>query len=50
MVRNSFALIGRDLVRDNGQAVIQLHGIAVDDLAIEADREVDSQLPEVVSR
>jgi len=50
MMRNAFRLILRDLVGDNGQPTIQLHGVAVDDLAIILSRDFYCQLPAVVSK
>jgi hypothetical protein len=50
MMRNTLGLILRDLVGDDRQATIQLHRIAVDDLAIILSREFYRQLPVVVSK
>jgi hypothetical protein len=42
-------LLGRYLVRDNGQFCIELHRITVDDLAIMSFRYLDCKLSAVVS-
>jgi hypothetical protein len=49
-VRNPFRFILRDLVGDNGQPMIQLHSISIDDFAIVLSRDLYSQLPLVVSK
>jgi hypothetical protein len=36
-----FLLVLRDLVRDHGKAVVELHGVAVDDFAIESTGYLD---------
>jgi hypothetical protein len=42
VVRHTLALLDGHLVREDGQAIVQLHGVAVDDLAIEALGKLNS--------
>lgn len=48
MMRNPFHFIRRDLICDDGQSLVQLHGIPIDDLAIKSTSYLHSQLPEVI--
>jgi len=41
MMRHTLLLKERNLVGDDGQAMIHLHGVAIDDLTIETCREID---------
>jgi hypothetical protein len=49
MMRNAFGLFICNLVRDDRQTVIQLHRISIDNFAIEFARDLDGQLPAVIS-
>ena len=44
VVWDSFAFIFQNFVRDNGQTIIKLHGITIDDLAIESSGNVYCKL------
>jgi hypothetical protein len=48
-MRNTFHLMFRNFVRDDGQPFIQLHRIAVDNFAIKSTSYLDGQLPAVMS-
>jgi hypothetical protein len=48
-MRDTFHLVFRDLVRNDGQPFIQLHCIAVDNFAIKSTSYLDGQLPAVMS-
>ncbi|KAG7134354.1 hypothetical protein HYQ45_007672 [Verticillium longisporum] len=44
VVGDAAALDSRHLVGDDGEALVQLHGVGVDDLAAEARREFDGEV------
>ena len=44
MVRNAPLLLGGQLVRDDGQALVHLHRIGIYDLAVESGRQLDGKL------
>lgn len=48
-MRHALHLIRRDLVSNHRQPLIQLHSISIDDLAIEPARQLNRQLPAVIS-
>jgi len=47
---DSSLLIYWYLVGDNGQSIVHLHGVSVDDLSIEAQCEVNRKLPVLVGQ
>ena len=48
-MRHALCLFWSNLVCDYRQTTIQLHGIAIDDLAVEITRYLNRQLPAVIS-
>lgn len=44
VVGHALALVVRDLVGDDGQAAVQLHGIRIDNFAVEGKRQFHGEL------